>query len=213
MSLSNFEDAAEETLAELTQYRLPQSTTGAIVSRRFVTFYPAGSNVCGPSGTRSVRFVLAGDQGFVIPDTMMVKFTAKAAHNTSLASEAGIAAAVTRLRVFCAGALVEAISQYSRNFQLLRNTGSSFAAENMGVMIGTDTVDFPASGELVLSLPLLCGTYYCGRALPLKLCGQLVFELEVTSKSAEFADAAWTLEAPELHCDSVEAPDIQEALM
>ena len=40
MSLSNFEDAAEETLAELTQYKLPQSTTGAIVSRRFVTFYP-----------------------------------------------------------------------------------------------------------------------------------------------------------------------------
>ena len=61
MSLSNFEDAAEETLAELTQYKLPQSTTGAIVSRRFTTWYPAGSNVYGPSGTRSVRFVLAGD--------------------------------------------------------------------------------------------------------------------------------------------------------
>mgnify|MGYP004064182771 CR=1 FL=1 len=67
----------EETLAELTQYKLPQSTTGAIVSRRFTTWMPAGSNVYGPSGTRSVRFVLAGDQGFVIPDTMMVKFTSQ----------------------------------------------------------------------------------------------------------------------------------------
>ena len=73
MSLSNFEDAAEETLAELTQFKLPQSTTGAIVARRFTTWMPAGSNVYGPSGTRTIRFVLAGDQGMVVPDTLMMK--------------------------------------------------------------------------------------------------------------------------------------------
>ena len=95
----------------------------------------------------------------------------------------------------------------------MRMTGSSFAAENMGVTIGLNTKTFPSSGEIVLSMPLLCGTYYCGRALPLKLCGQLVFELEVSSDSTHFADAAWTLEAPELSCDIVEAPEIQEALL
>ena len=79
MSLSTFEDAAEETLAELTQYKLPQSPAGAIVARRFTTWYPAGSNVYGPSGTRSIRWVLAGDQGMVIPDTLQMKVTAKAA--------------------------------------------------------------------------------------------------------------------------------------
>ena len=213
MSLSNFEDAAEETLAELTQYKLPQSTTGAIVSRRFTTWYPAGSNVYGPSGTRSVRFVLAGDQGLVIPDTLQAKFCAKASNGTGLNSDAGIAAAFTRLRVYCAGALVEDISHYSRNFQLMRMTGSKQAAENMGVTIGLSTDTFPSSGELVLSMPLLCGMYYCGKGLPLKLCGQLVFELEVTPTSTDFADAAWTLEAPELSCDIVEAPEIQEALV
>ena len=124
MSLSNFEDAAEETLAELAQYKLPQSTTGAIVSRRFTTWMPAGSSVYGPSGTRNCRFVLAGDQGMLVPDTIQVKFTAKAANGTGLNSDAGIAAAVSRLRVFCAGALVEDISHYGRNFQLLRMTGS-----------------------------------------------------------------------------------------
>ena len=94
MSLAAFEDAAEETLAELTQFRLPQSTAGAIVARRFTTWMPAGSNVYGPSGTRSIRFVLAGDQDMVI---------AKAASGPGLNSDAGIAAAFTRLRVFCAG--------------------------------------------------------------------------------------------------------------
>ena len=117
MSLSNFEDAAEETLAELTQYKLPQSTTGAIVSRRFATWYPAGSNVYGPSGTRSVRSVLAGDQGMVIPDTLQAKFTAKASNGTGLNSDAGIAAAFTRLRVFCAWALTGGVSHFGRNFQ------------------------------------------------------------------------------------------------
>ena len=190
MSLSNFEDAAEETLAELTQYKLPQSTTGAIVSRRFTTWYPAGSNVYGPSGTRSVRSVLAGDPGMVIPDTLQAKFIAKASNGTGLNSDAGIAAAFTRLRVFCAGAQVEQIDHFGRNFQLLRMTGSKQAAENMGVTIGLSTETFPSSGELVLSMPLLCGMCYCGKALPLQLCGQLVFELEVTPTSTDFADAA-----------------------
>ena len=103
MSLSNFEDAAEETLAELTQYKLPQSTAGAIVARRFTTWMPSGSNVYGPSGARSIRFVLAGDQGMVIPDTLQMKETAKAANGTGLNSDAGLAAAFTRLRVFCSG--------------------------------------------------------------------------------------------------------------
>ena len=72
----------------------------------------------------------------------------------------------------------------------MRITGSSFAAENMGVTLGLNTETFPSAGELVLSMPLLCGTYYCGRALPLKLCGQLVFELEVTKTSSHFFAAA-----------------------
>ena len=50
--------------------------------------------------------VLAGDQGMVVPDTMQMKVTAKAANGTGLNSDAGIAAGFTRLRVFCAGALV-----------------------------------------------------------------------------------------------------------
>ena len=37
MSLSHLDDAAEETLADLTSFKLPSSTTGAIVSRRFTT--------------------------------------------------------------------------------------------------------------------------------------------------------------------------------
>ena len=190
MSLSAFEDAAEETLAELTRYKRPQSTAGAIVARRFTTWYPVGSNVYGPSGSRPIRFVLAGDQGMVIPDTLQMKVTAKATNGTGLNSDAGIAAAFTRLRVFCAGALVENIPHYGRNFQLMRMTGSSFAAENMGVTVGLSTDTFPSSGELVLAMPLLCGTYYAGKCLPLKLCGQLVFELECTPTSTAFADAA-----------------------
>ena len=89
MSLSAFEDAAEETLAELTQYKLPQSTAGAIVARRFTTWMPPVSNVYGPSGARTIRFVLAGDQGMVVPDTLQVKVTAKAANGTGLNSDAG----------------------------------------------------------------------------------------------------------------------------
>ena len=115
--------------------------------------------------------------------------------------------------MFCAGALVEDISHLGRNFQLLRMSGSRFASESMGVTIGTNAYTFGSSGEMVLSTALLWAVYYCGKALPLKLCGQLVFELEVTPTSTDFADAAWTVEAPELSCDICEAPEIQEALV
>ena len=48
-SLTAWEDNDEEHLSDLVSYKLPQSRAGAIVSRRFVSFMPAGSNVYGPA--------------------------------------------------------------------------------------------------------------------------------------------------------------------
>ena len=132
MSLSAFEDAAVETLAELTPYRPPQSTAGAIVACRFTTWYPAGSNAYGPTGTRSTRFVLARDQGMVTPDTSQMKITAKAANGTGLNSDAGIGAALSRLRLFCAGALVEDTSRYGRIFSTYAHDGKQLCSREHG---------------------------------------------------------------------------------
>ena len=97
MSVVNWEDSAEETLSELISYKLPASKSGAIASRRFAQWSPAGSNVYGPaSGTRSMRFVLAGDQGFLLPDTLQLKCKAKAASGTNVSCDIGLAACFTR---------------------------------------------------------------------------------------------------------------------
>ena len=77
-SLTNWEDNVEEHLSDLVSYKLPKSRAGAIVSRRFVSFFPAGSNVYGPtSGTRTLRFVLVGD-GLIMPDSLQLQCVAKA---------------------------------------------------------------------------------------------------------------------------------------
>ena len=213
MSLVNWEDSAEESLAELLSFKLPQSKSGAIVSRRFASFYPAGSNVYGPAaGTRSMRFVLAGDQGFVLPDTMQLRCVAKAASGTKLASDGGLSAAFTRLRIYVGGALLEDIAHYSRCVQMLRMCGPKDAALDWGIMAGEENDAFPTSGQLVLSMPLISGLRFCQKALPLKSMGSLVVELEITPTSTEFADHAWTLEGPVLQCDILEAPEAQEAI-
>ena len=43
--------------------------------------------------------------------------------------------------------------------------------------------------------------------------GSLVLEYEITPTAAEFADAAWTLEQPEIMCDLLHAPEVEEAIM
>ena len=122
MSLQNWEDSVEEHLSDLVSYKLPKSRAGAIVSRRFVSFFPAGSNVYGPaSGTRTLRFVLVGD-GLIMPDSLSLKCVVKAASGTKLASDAGLLAAFSRARVFVGGQLLEDLSQYSRCCQMLRMT-------------------------------------------------------------------------------------------
>ena len=106
-SLTNWEDSVEEHLSDLVSYKLPRSRAGAIVSRRFVSFFPAESNIYGPaSGTRTLRFVLVGD-GLIIPDTHQLKCVAKAVSGTKLVSDAGLLAAFSRMRVFVGGQLLE----------------------------------------------------------------------------------------------------------
>ena len=95
---------------------------------------------------------------------------------------------------------------------MLNMLGPKEAAEDFSIMAGDAATDFPASGELVLSMPVISGLGYAQKALPLKSMGSLVLELEITPTSTDFADAAWTLENPVLTCDLLEAPEAQSAI-
>ena len=66
---------------------------------------------------------------------------------------------------------------------------------------------------MTLSCPTMCGLRYTEKAIPLRAMGSLVFEFEITPTAAEFADAAWTLEQPEIMCDLLHAPEVEEAVM
>ena len=110
MSLANWEQGAEETLADLPSYKLPQSKAGSIVGRRFTSWFPAGSATSSSSGTRSLRFQLSGDQGLLLPDTVQLRCqlnNTDANAAITLASENGLMSGFVRCRIYCGGALVE----------------------------------------------------------------------------------------------------------
>jgi len=94
--------------------------------------------------------------------------------------------------------------------------GPKAAAEDYMIMAGDAALDFPgtapAASELKLSMPVICGLRYCMKALPLKIMGSVFFEWEIRNSSADFADAAWTLDNPVLVCDLLEAPEAQQAI-
>ena len=124
-----------------------------VTDRRSVTYHPQGSNIYKPcSGTKLIRILLTGDN-WLDPSTLRIMFTVNndGAAATELRVLSGPWSFFGRMRILCAGQLVEDIDQYSRIQEMMRllvakESRTNDAAEVFGIYhekhIHYDTIDF-----------------------------------------------------------------------
>ena len=92
-----------------------------VTDRRSVTYHPQGSNIYKPgSGTQLIRILLAGDN-WLDPSTLRIMFTVnnEGTVNEELRVLSGPWSFFRRMRILCAGQLVEDIDQYNRIHEIM----------------------------------------------------------------------------------------------
>ncbi len=98
------------------------SAASYLVDRRSVTFHPQGSNMYRPtSGTKLIRILLTGDN-WLDPSSLRVMFTLTNEEVTAtkrLRPLSGPWLFFRRMRILCAGQLVEDIDQYNSIHQII----------------------------------------------------------------------------------------------
>ena len=132
----------EDKLIDGLSFRLNPGAS-YVTDRRSVTFHPQGSNIYSPgAGTKLIRIVLTGDI-WLDPSTFRVMFNlvneeALDATPNMLRPIGGPWGFFQRMRVLCAGQLVEDIMDYNRIHQM------------MHVLIAQESRDNDASGAFGL---------------------------------------------------------------
>jgi hypothetical protein len=134
----------EDKLIDGLSFRLNPGAS-YIVDRRSVTFHPQGSNIYTPgSGTKLIRIVLTGDN-WLDPSTFRVMFNLVNEETTAgknLRPIGGPWSFFQRMRVLCAGQLVEDIMDYNRIHQMMhvliaKESRENDSAEAFGVLADT----------------------------------------------------------------------------
>ena len=185
-------------------------TPGAsyVVDRRSVTYHPQGSNIYMPGqGTKLIRILLTGDN-WLDPSTFRVMFTLNNLDTTvkKLRPLGGPWSFFRRMRILCAGQLVEDIMDYNRIHEMIhimiaKESRENDAAEAFGLLwnnhdwerlnangdsiLNTNTFQGiqANNGQTVLFKPL-SGILNQNKLLPLRYA-PLTIELELVDSASE----------------------------
>ena len=176
-----------------------------VVDRRSVTYHPQGSNIYMPGqGTKLIRILLTGDN-WMDPSTFRVMFSLNNLAGESVTPKnlrplGGPWSFFRRMRILCAGQLVEDIMDYNRIHEMIhmmiaRESRENDMAEAFGKSFDEyewqqgrwDTDDFhgiePESGMTVLFKPL-SGILNQNKLLPLRYA-PITIELELVDDKNE----------------------------
>jgi hypothetical protein len=180
-----------------------------ITSRQSVSFHPSGSNVYKPvGGTRVLRIVLAdGSGGWLDPQSVKLFFDV--VNEAEVANDATATAAMRlrplspwgffkKMRITCAGSLVEDISEYSRTHEMFHMMKPADIRDNdtvEGFEYREGAIDDPTAGNMAgikggskktVCFTPLSGLLQCGKMLPLAyMKGGLVLEMELCNSFEE----------------------------
>jgi len=174
-----------------------------VVDRRSVTYHPQGSNIYQPgAGTKLVRILLTGDN-WLDPSTFRVMFDLNNLETTigkSLRPLGGPWCFFRRLRVLCAGQLVEDIMDYNRIHEMMHvmiasESRANDAAEAFGNLWdsqswyrgGLDIRNFQGimgDNKMTVLFKPLCGILSQNKMLPLRYA-PITLELELVDDATE----------------------------
>jgi len=193
----------EDKLIDGLSFRLNPGAS-YVTDRRSVTFHPQGSNhYSSTAGTKLIRIVITGDS-WLDPSTFRIMFDLKndetaaadAANNKMLRPLGAPWAFFSRMRVLCAGQLVEDIMDYNRIHQMMhyliaKESRENDAAEAFGFMadsqdaVTTDNLKgiTPQEAQTVMFKPL-SGILNQGKMMPIRYA-PITIELELVSDSNE----------------------------
>ena len=170
-----------------------------VVDRRSVTYHPQGSNIYKPSaGTKLIRIVLTGDN-WLDPSTFRVMFDVN--NDDTIAAKQLRVIGVPwcffrRMRVLCAGQLVEDIMDYNRIHEMMHilianESRDNDAAEAFGNLWGKDKDmnawsfrGIPGGQKLTVLFKPLSGILSQNKMLPIRYA-PVTLELELVDDANE----------------------------
>ena len=100
--------AQEDTLIPGLTFKLPQGAA-YVSGRKFSTFYPQGSNIYSPTGTRLLRFVISDANNLLDLSTFRLAYALKNDNGDDglwISGHAGMSV-FQRIRVYIGGTLIE----------------------------------------------------------------------------------------------------------
>ena len=187
-------NSSEDELIQSLDFRLP-STSKYVTDRRLVRFYPSGASDFSPNGVRTARVLLSGDGGWVDPSSLRVSFKIQNTGANNLYLAAGPHALWDRVRIFCAGTLVEDLGpHYGRLHEIFMNklAPSNFnqnqaVLNNVMTEVGPDAVQStpiaPGASATVM-MPIACGFLKTHKYLPVRFAP---VQIELSLADAEAA--------------------------
>jgi len=196
--------AVEDHLIDGLSFKLRPGSS-YVTSRRNSTFYPSGSNVYSPSGTKVIRIPLTGDAWL---DPTTVKLSWDLVNDADVAAKvlypvAGAPSFIRRLRILAGGALVEDIDEYNRLCQMFNVLQPKNKRLNEAIEMGSDVTDgvidngvAGGGGTRTYLFTPFCGLMNQDKYLPLRYCN-MVLEMEIVNNFEDtVCSVGATLPAP-----------------
>lgn len=189
--MDTYAAASESQLTSQFSHSMPANSEWC-QSRAQARFYPSGSNVYGPSGTRVCRVPLTAD-GFIDPYSVVFHQTVRNKENTDMTQLNFAPAYWQRMRLFAGGVEIESIQDYNRLYYTMALLGpKAHLKEDMVIASKKPGQIILASSSMKQSFPLWTGLMSQHRALPARYLN-LVVELEAVSDASDVADKDWEI--------------------
>lgn len=211
-SIQSYQDGAEETLNKMLSWKLGATST-SVSERKSVSLFPTTGNQYYPDGVRQIGFLISDHSSLLLPDTLTLRLRLKAKDNAqALVLKQGLNGLFNRLRISYASSLAEDITEYARTFALMIMLMPGYSDENYEITSGSVGTTVGAGTSMVLSMPLLSGTYAMNKAIPIKY-SPLGIQLDLEPLYSNSADHPWEISDVQLLCDMI-IPDsgVEEAL-
>jgi hypothetical protein len=197
-------NSSEDYLIDGLSFKLPPGSS-YVLQRKGATFWASGSNTYTPTGTKVVRFQIAGeDNAWLDPSTVRFQFQLNNKEGAKAIVPLGGAYLFwNRCRILCAGQLAEDLQSYNRVHHMMsclmnKDVRNNEDIEAFGYRFDDETNDsktdatvnlntmpgIPANSSKIVAFKIMSGLLSQDKMINIKFC-PLVIEMELVSDFLE----------------------------